>query len=117
MSEICDKKRGSLACEECDNWIIVKVVKSQEYPMGVALEECKLGRKEMEEMNKEERDKKIVNELKEMSLRHTKERMIDSMKKEMKTPIFGYEYVDNNGKICHKRVIVGYEEDNQHNPL
>jgi hypothetical protein len=40
-------------CKECDNWIIVKVVKSQEYPRGVALEECKLGRKEMEEFREE----------------------------------------------------------------
>jgi len=29
-----------------------------------------------------------------------------------KTPIWGKEgYVDGNGKICHKTVIVGYKED------
>lgn len=43
MSETCNEKRGSLVCEECDNWIIVKLLpKSQRYPVGFAVQGCKL---------------------------------------------------------------------------
>ena len=42
---ICNEKRGSLVCEECDNWIAVKLLpKSKKHPVGLAVEECKLDR-------------------------------------------------------------------------
>jgi hypothetical protein len=39
----CTQERGSLACEECDNWVIVKILpKSETYPLGYVVQECEL---------------------------------------------------------------------------
>lgn len=45
----CNKKRGSLACEECDNWIVIKTLKSQRYPLGFVVERCRLDAEAEEE--------------------------------------------------------------------
>ena len=43
VDETCDKRRGSLHCEECDNWVIVKKIpKSERYPHGFLVARCKL---------------------------------------------------------------------------
>ena len=46
----CNEKRGSLVCEECDNWVIIrKLPKSLRYPNGFAIEVCKLDELPLEE--------------------------------------------------------------------
>ena len=46
-AETCDKRRGSLNCEECDKWIVIKTIpKSERYPPGFLVEGCMLDAKE-----------------------------------------------------------------------
>lgn len=43
MSEKCKVKPGSLACEECDEWVVVRIIeRSEKYPLGYAVQRCKL---------------------------------------------------------------------------
>jgi Ca2+-binding EF-hand superfamily protein len=42
MIETCDKKRGSLDCEECDNWRLIKITSTSPYSY---LELCELDRR------------------------------------------------------------------------
>jgi hypothetical protein len=38
----CSAERGSLACEECDNWFIVELKKNPKTGIEFAVQKCKL---------------------------------------------------------------------------
>jgi hypothetical protein len=46
MTEICDKKRGSVECEECDKWRLIKITSTSPHSY---LELCELDRKKSNE--------------------------------------------------------------------